>query len=313
MEALAGLKISAKQVQLITERVGQRLVKERTEATAAFFAPGPPKRPAPAHRPGLLVISADGGRLQTLQDDPPLEWKEDKVAMVYEVTATPERPGVQYQGPKPIGRSMVATMEPWDTLGDIASTLADQRGYLDAKQVLFISDGATGIRTLRQRCFPQARFILDWKHATDHLYEVSQAAFGPTDKARTWLDLQKDRLWNGRVHRILADLRKQAQRLGPPKNNAPDNDPRRVVAQNVEYFKTNREAMDYPTFRKKGWPLGSGIVESAIKQLGKRMTGLEKHWSISGAEQTLQVITSLLSEDSRWDDFWKRGACACVA
>lgn len=63
--------------------------------------------------------------------------------------------------------------------------------------------------------------------------------------------------------------------------------------------------MDYPTFRQRGWPIGSGVVESAIKQIGKRPKGTEKHWTLPGAEATLQVITALLSHDGRWDAFWK--------
>ena len=71
--------------------------------------------------------------------------------------------------------------------------------------------------------------------------------------------------------------------------------------------------MDYPTFRKKGWPIGSGIIESTIKQIGKRIKGTERHWSMRGAEQTLQVAAQLISEDGSWDNFWKAYSLAKAA
>ena len=64
--------------------------------------------------------------------------------------------------------------------------------------------------------------------------------------------------------------------------------------------------MDYPTFRKNGWPIGSGIIESTVKQVGKRLKGTEKHWNLSGAEAALQVTTHLIAEDGSWNEFWKR-------
>ena len=33
--------------------------------------------------------------------------------------------------------------------------------------------------------------------------------------------------------------------------------------------------MDYPTFRRKGWPIGSGVTESAVNQFNKRVKGTE--------------------------------------
>lgn len=68
----------------------------------------------------------------------------------------------------------------------------------------------------------------------------------------------------------------------------------------------NRAAMNYPAFRQNGWPIGSGIIESTIKQLGKRLKGSEKHCNLTGAEETLQVMASLISTDAAWADFWNR-------
>ena len=43
--------------------------------------------------------------------------------------------------------------------------------------------------------------------------------------------------------------------------------------------------MQYPAFRAQGFPIGSGLVESAGKRLvGQRAKGPGLHWTVAGAE-----------------------------
>jgi len=304
---LAGVEVSPKQVQLVTERVGKILEQERREKTDAFLRravrhAGPSREKSPA----LLVVSLDGGRVQTRQDKPEEKWKEDKIGVVYEAAPAPERAGQTYHGPPPQRRSVTATMAPWKALGDHLSAMAHARGYERAIQKLCVADGAGSIGSVRERCFPDAVFILDWSHADEHLHQTGQAAFGPGAKAAAWIERQEERLWNGRLNRLIADIALLSRRAGKPPPRARETDRRRILANNLHYFKTNRAGMDYPTFRKNGWPIGSGIIESTVKQVGKRLKGTEKHWNLSGAEAALQVTTHLIAEDGSWKEFWNR-------
>ena len=54
----------------------------------------------------MLVVSLDGGRVQTRQDKPEEKWKEDKIGVVYEATPRAERSGETYHGPPPRRRSV---------------------------------------------------------------------------------------------------------------------------------------------------------------------------------------------------------------
>jgi len=309
---LADTNVNAKRVQLVTERIGLLLQQERDEATKAFMT-GRTRCPKPEKPIALMVISADGGRVQTLHHDRKKKWREDKVGIIYDAIPTPERDGVKYRGPKPITRSVVSTMDPWDRLGDHISALADARGYEYAIMRIFISDGAAAIRSLRERCFFDAIFILDWAHAVEHLYAAAIAAHGPGSKADDWYIRNKTLLWNGRCDLVISHIKKLSDKHGKPPKRAADGDPRKILANNVNYFQTNRDGMDYPTFRKNGWPIGSGHIEATIKVLGKRVKGTEKHWSVKGAEETLQVMTLINSNDGRWGDFWLRGPGVKVA
>jgi hypothetical protein len=302
MTTHAGVAIDVKQAQLITERVGRRLRQERDEATRAYFAH---ERPRVRHAPlDLLVATADGGRVQTRQDDPDEKWKEDKIGVIYDAVPRPEQEGQDYLGPLSGMRSVVATMGDWDELGRHLSALADLRGRDAARQVIFTSDGAKALRSQRQTHFKNAQFVLDWNHAKDHIKAAAYAVFGTGNEAERWIERQSDRLWNGRRKPFFADLRAMCRTVGRPSKKAKAADKRKIAANTLGYFTDNCDGIDYPTYRKNGWPIASTMAETHVKQLGRRVKGADKHWNIPGAEDTLQVMADMQSTDGSWERFW---------
>jgi hypothetical protein len=62
--------------------------------------------------------------------------------------------------------------------------------------------------------------------------------------------------------------------------------------------------MLYGTYRKKGWFIGSGVIEAGCKTVvGKRLKQSGMFWSETGATCILNFRTLLLSE--RFDAFWR--------
>ena len=111
---------------------------------------------------------------------------------------------------------------------------------------------------------------------------------------------------SGRVEELLAELRAARRQLGVPPPGCPEDDPRRVAAAAVGYVENNRGRMDYPRYRRLGPPVSSAAVESAIKQINRRIKGTEKFWLEGGAEAVLQLRAAYLSEDGRAEDYWSR-------
>jgi len=161
-------------------------------------------------------------------------------------------------------------MDSWETLGDHLSTLADRRGYTHARDKVFVSDGATHIRSLRERCFPDADFILDWCHATEHLHQDALAGFGPGPAAEAWYERPKDRLWTGRLGRFPAAL----ETLGQP--NKP-----------------------VKTFRCKGG-ITAAVWQNQVERAGKTSTRfsvtVEKRYRDRN-DDTWRTSSSLFAED----------------
>lgn len=77
--------------------------------------------------------------------------------------------------------------------------------------------------------------------------------------------------------------------------------PRRVMADNVAYFTRHRRHMNYPEYRRQGWPIGSDGKEAGVKQFNKRVKGTDQFWSEAGVKSILALRAMWLSNDDRWD------------
>lgn len=289
------------QVRRWVERAGQRLVVER-DAEALDYDRG--RRPdPPPNPPPLLVVEVDAGKVQMCVPDPESgsRWRDDKVAVI-----TSYLPGAGAdQPPEALVTTHVATREDARILGRLARVEGHRRGLTQAPEVLFISDGGNWTDPLAEREFPEAVRIIDFYHAAEHLYAGARALLGvenPAAKKRgaAWTKL----LAEGRFAALLKALGAAAASVGPPQAADGPADPRRLLANNVEYFTRHREHMRYPEYRRKGWPIGSGGVEGAIKQVNKRVKGSEQFWQPAGLEAILALRALWLSEDERWKRYW---------
>lgn len=292
-----------RQIDRWGQRFGARLQAERHAEVVASECgqrPAPPQNP-----PALLVIGPDGGRVQMKEKDAETgsRWREDKV-----LTVTSYLPGDgKKQAPEPLTTTHVASMAKTEEFGRLARVEIERRGYHVAAQLLAIADCGNWIDPLLERECRGIERIADWSHAKEHLYEAARAACGgkdtPTASARaaSWTDL----LWNGKVGEIIPRLKACAQHAGPPrKQDSPDH-PRRILAQNVGYFEKNQAHMNYPKYRAKGWPIGSGNTEAGVKQFNKRVKGTEQFWSPQGVESVLCLRGCWLSQDKRWQAYWR--------
>jgi hypothetical protein len=297
-----GTHLDGKQVQRWAEGLGAVLTAAR-EAEVRAFEQG--QRPAsPANAPALLVIGLDGGRVPTREKsgENGSRWLEDKVGAL---TSYQPGDGTPAHPPTPLVTTYVATMGATEAFGKLLHVEAERRGLRQATTVLVLGDGGNWIDPLSQREHLHDQRIVDYYHAAEHLYEAARAALGrDTPEAAALAHQLKDALWDGQVEQVIATLKVQAERLGPPQAADGPEHPRRVLANNVGYFQTHRRHMDYPTYRRKGWPIGSGVTESAVKQFNKRVKGTEQFWSLAGVEAILALRGLWLSQDDRWRRYW---------
>jgi hypothetical protein len=77
---------------------------------------------------------------------------------------------------------------------------------------------------------------------------------------------------------------------------APNADALKVLQRERGYFTANALRMQYPVFRKRGLPVGSGAVEGGPKHLvQQRMKRAGMRWSELGARAILHLRCDTLS------------------
>jgi len=165
-----------------------------------------------------------------------------------------------------------------------------QREVLRAKELIFLGDAAEWIWNLVQEHFPHAVQVVDWFHAAAHLETVAKAVLEEEAARKAWLKDTRQLLWDGQVSAVICACEALAKR-GRGAEEA---------RKAATYFTNNALRMDYAAYRKAGYQIGSGTVESACKQLGiQRMKVPGATWDLQGARLTAKARAALLSD--QWD------------
>ena len=80
-----------------------------------------------------------------------------------------------------------------------------------------------------------------------------------------------------------------------------------VVAENLAYLDKREAQMQYPSFQQAGWPIGSGMVESANKVVVEaRLKGAGMHWSRLSVNPLLALRNAVCND--RWAEAWQQSA-----
>jgi hypothetical protein len=299
--------LHAEQVRRWSEELGRSVVAER-DAEVEEHRRG--RRPAsPPNEVPLLVIGMDGGRYQGKEKDAETgsRWREEKVLTISSYLPGDGRPVDEGgRAPQKLVTTHVATARSVEAFGPLAAVEAERRGLRQALAVIALGDGGNWIDPLVAAFFHVLARIIDWFHASEHLWDCAKAAHGAgTSEAARWAERLEALLWDGRVGRVIEELSAKSRELGEPTEGDAAGSPRRVLANNVAYFTTHREHMNYPEYRRRGWPIGSGETEAAVKQFNKRVKGTEQFWSTEGVEAILALRGLWLSQDDRWHRYWE--------
>ena len=242
----------------------------------------PPPGRAYARRQG---VSMDGGMVHIRGEG----WKEMKVGTVYDVELRLERDPETHdlvERAHGVKMAYTAVLGSAEQFSQALWALAWRRGLPMAGETSVTADGAEWIWGLAADLFPTSVQIVDWYHACQHLSEAAQAMC-PGDEAATrrWYRQHCADLYKGDIHRITQPL----DRAG--------------LSQQAHYFHTHKRRMQYQQRMEEGYPIGSGTVESGIKQFKTRLTGAGMRWSRPGAEQMLVIRGAIMEQ--RFDALWK--------
>jgi len=307
LRVLAGLTVSAKDVERVAEGVGadmQGWLRGERRRWAAYRPTGlEPKR----HE--VLYVEADGTGVPMVpqeltgrrgkQPDGSARTREAKLGCVFTQTT---RDGDGRPMRDPDSTSFVGGIETAGKFGQWLYAEAVRRGLYEAKRVIVLGDAAEWIKQLQVMHFPQATYITDLYHAREHVAELCQDLFCGQDKRithhriRWWADLDA-----GRVEKIMGEAERSVRGDGPRSQKA---------RGQIAYLAKNKEHMRYAAFRREGLFVGSGVVEAGCRSvIGQRLKQSGMEWSVRGANAIITL--RCMFQSGRLEEYWEsRTACA---
>lgn len=289
LRRFAGVRVSPSTVLRCTEGAGERLRAQQKEGRMVQPAQAEPKWTAPraADQPAAYVgLDAFSVPMQ----GPGAGQAEHRMlytALLY----TPQKEHTRY----------LVEFE-LDALAEQVRAQARAVGVAQVSELIAVTDGGSGLEgALQRHLADNLTTILDWYHAAEHLCDFAKVWHPRDEAARTrWQQEAQGILYEHGGEALLAHLREIEL---PPRT---PREVREELRQLIGYFEHNRHRTDYPTYRRKGWDIGSGPTEAGCKIIGARLKGSGMRWVEDGAATVAALRALYVSGGKLWDGFWSQ-------
>lgn len=179
-----------------------------------------------------------------------------------------------------------------EVVGDLfdAATLM---GMTSATQVVGIADGGNGLKEELERQFESLQFILDKTHLKDHLYETAEALGIERQERPGWVKTRLEATSLGEVTRLINEFEEVYRTTRTHR-----------VKQLLGYLQRFAHAVNYQDFKARGYPIGSGEIESAHKSVPQqrlKLPGACWHSDSINPMLALRIVRA----NEWWDNFWE--------
>lgn len=266
----------------VVEQIEHELYQQTLDSQAML------ERDRQAIRPLRMYGSLDGGRVHIRPTGEEPKWRELKVGAWFRARGHPPKTPQDNWTIQAYDISYYSDVLKAEEFGHIFWATGVERQVDQAVELILLGDGARWIWDLADLHFPQAVQIVDWFHACEYLMPVAKQAFKDTNQQQKWIQAVRDDLWQGRLDEVIEACQQHIQPQLPP-----DKDQAQLA---VTYFSNNRQRMDYPTYRAQGYQIGSGTIESAVKQIAsQRMKVSGARWNLDNARWVAKARASFLS------------------
>jgi hypothetical protein len=300
MKELAGLDVTSKAVERVSEAIGRDIIREEEKQISDALQSSAVQVSTPEVPTFYVEIDGTGIPMAPSEIDPDKagkkgereKTKEAKLGCVFTQTVLDE------EG-RPVrddsSTTYVGAIETSEQFGRRIYAEAVRRGIDGARNIVVIGDGAPWIWTQARHHFPGAIEILDLFHAREHLWKLAANLFPSNVICRKrWLKTSLRLLEDGKIKKLVARLRA----LSPT-----DVDLAKAVNIDADYFERKAHRAQYPSFKQKGLFIGSGVIEAACKTIvGIRFKQSGMFWTITGANSILALRCLRLS--NRFEDYW---------
>lgn len=199
-------------------------------------------------------------------------------------------------GPEIVNRDCIASRDAWEQFGRLMAAEAWIRGFAGSSRKVCVTDGSDAIRRVIEKHFAHYTAILDLMHALGYAMNAARAVGGSLSEIRKRYRDWAEKIWQGRVANVITEMDQHQRTLGQPPHGASAEDPREALRKSRVYYRNQQFRMNYPEYRKLGYPLTSSLMESAVKQVNRRVKGSEKFWSELGGAELLALRADAISD-----------------
>lgn len=293
LAAKVGCPVEDSTIRALVQRLGAQAEAQTCERLKKVPAEKAPQQAATK----LAVLMLDAylvrfrgpgwGKKKTEQ--PRVEWHEEKLGVFY----TQEQSVGSERG-ELLDKVVVGWQGEALEVGRRLHWEATRCGLGRARSVLAIADGAPWIWNVVKDRWSQACQLLDFYHASQHLWSLGEALH-PKDQIRRchWVEHQLHQLRHGKEKQVLrqmAALPRQGGERG------------KVIRREQNYFRDHAQRINYKTFADRGWPIGSGTVESACRQRQCRRKRPGQFWTPAGLRHLGALEEA--RDNGHWDELW---------
>ena len=278
------IEISDDLIREIVDYVGAIVwAEDCRQAKSAFDAydPTTPLFNVSEREAGTLYIEMDGAMFNTRVSKDGSTWRENKLALVYNSKHVVHR--VNKNGNddyKILEREYIGYVGTVDEFKKHLVALCIRNNCERVKDVVILSDGATWIKNLKDEMFPCAEQILDLYHLKENVGKFAVYIFhNDKTKYSTWSDRICGMLENGEWQEVLKELAPYKDKKYPL-----------GVPNLYKYIWNHRDCINYPRYRRRGWIVGSGAIESGNKTvLQERLKLPGMRWDINKAQGVIAL------------------------
>ncbi len=307
----------------VPKRSAEQLVREAAVDFEAFYA----QREADAVKPAegeILVAAIDCKGIPMVKPERALRVvrrgkgkKANKkrmatVAAVHNqppVTRTPqevldslfdagERPQRQPR-PRPSHKRVWASL-----IADKDTFIADVKAEMTRRDPdrhcswVIVTDGERALQHRVVDNFEDVTLVLDLLHALEKLWKAAHVLHREgSPEAQAFVHQRAKRILEGDVDQVVKGLKLIVTKRRLTGTKA------KTLLDTAAYYRRNRDRMRYDTYLANGWPIASGTVEGACKNLIRdRFERSGMRWTQETAEALLQLRALHLSGDL--DNYW---------
>jgi hypothetical protein len=190
-------------------------------------------------------------------------------------------------------RLYVCRLDSYDEVLEQLFGVACAQGLTPLSQVVVPGDGAKGLREAVLISFPGAQYILDHPHLESHFYDTATTLGLEDPERHAWVSGYMDQLWAGEISVVLSSLQQHHKA-----------NPNERLRRLIDHLTRFADSVDYGAYHERGWPLGSGEIESAHRYIPQeRLKIAGACWNPDNVNPMLAL--RVVRANQWWDEFWR--------